>query len=113
MGLYLLCSMIFLLGVYAVTAKKNLVKIVIGLAILEYAVNLMLVLIGYRVGGEAPILTPTAQDTSRFVDPLPQALIVTSIVIGLGVTAMVISLCIRLYQKYGTFDVLLIKRLRG
>jgi multicomponent Na+:H+ antiporter subunit C len=114
MGPYILCSIILLLGVYAVVAKKNLIKIVIGLLIIEYAVNLMLVLVGYRAGGEAPILTEAApQPTANLVDPLPQALIVTSIVIGLGLTAMVIALVLRLYEKYGTFDVLLIKRLRG
>jgi len=47
------------------------------------------------------------------VDPLPQALVLTSIVIGLGVTALVISLAIRIYEKYGTFDITKIKRLRG
>jgi multicomponent Na+:H+ antiporter subunit C len=113
MGPYILCSIILLLGVYAVVAKKNLIKIVIGLLIIEYAVNLMLVLVGYKAGGEAPILTEAGQQTANFVDPLPQALIVTSIVIGLGLTAMVVALCIRLYEKYGTFDVLLIRRLRG
>jgi len=118
MAPYILCSIILLLGVYAVVAKKNLIKIVIGLLIIEYAVNLMLVLVGYRAGplntlGEAPILTQASQETVRFVDPLPQALIVTSIVIGLGLTAMVVALCIRLYEKYGTLDVLLIRRLRG
>ncbi len=113
MGPYILCSIILLLGVYAVVAKKNLIKIVIGLLIIEYAVNLMLVLVGYRAGGEAPIITETSQQTASFVDPLPQALIVTSIVIGLGLTAMVVALVLRLYEKYGTFDVLLIRRLRG
>jgi multicomponent Na+:H+ antiporter subunit C len=114
MGPYILCSIILLLGVYAVVAKKNLIKIIIGLLIIEYAVNLMLVLVGYRAGGEAPIRTEAAEDAARIlVDPLPQALIVTSIVIGLGLTAMVVALCIRLYEKYGTFDVLLIRRLRG
>jgi len=118
MAPYILCSIILLLGVYAVVAKKNLIKIVIGLLIIEYAVNLMLVLVGYRAGaegpGEAPIILKGAtEQTANFVDPLPQALIVTSIVIGLGLTAMVVALVLRLYEKYGTFDVLLIRRLRG
>ena len=116
MGPYILCTVLLLLGVYAVLAKKNLVKIVIGLLIIEYAVNLMLILIGYRSGGSAPIVTNAEhaiQETISFVDPLPQALIVTSIVIGLGTTAMVISLCLRLYEKYETFDILQIRRLKG
>jgi len=113
---YILCTILLLLGVYAVIAKKNLVKIVIGLLVIEYATNLMLILVGYRSGGTAPIITNVeraVQDSSSFVDPLPQALIVTSIVIGLGLAAMVISLCLRLYEKYGTFDILQIRRLKG
>ena len=113
---YILCTVLLLLGIYGVIAKKNLVKIVIGLCIIEYATNLLLILIGYRTGGSAPIFTKaedTAAQASTFVDPLPQALIVTSIVIGLGVTAMLIALCLRLYEKYGTFDILQIRSLRG
>ncbi|MFC1539108.1 sodium:proton antiporter [Candidatus Latescibacterota bacterium] len=116
MGPYILCTILLLLGLYAVLAKKNLVKIVIGLLIIEYAVNLMLILVGYKSGGTAPIVTSVehaAHESLSFVDPLPQALIVTSIVIGLGTTAMVISLCLRLYEKYGTFDILQIRRLKG
>ncbi len=116
MGPYILCTILLLFGVYAVIAKKNLIKIVIGLLIIEYATNLMLILVGYRAGGTAPIITSAeraAREASTFVDPLPQALIVTSIVIGLGITAMVISLCLRLYEKYGTFDILQIRRLKG
>ena len=116
MSPYILCTILFLLGVYSIIAKKNLVKIVIGIIIVEYAVNLMLILVGYRSGGSAPIITNVenaAREASSFVDPLPQALIVTSIVIGLGLTAMVISLCLRLYEKYGTFDILQIRRLKG
>ena len=71
MGLYILCSIIFLLGVYAVTAKKNLVKIVIGLSILEYAANLLLILIGYRTNGEAPIITPASQETAQSSQVVP------------------------------------------
>ncbi len=116
MGPFLLCMVLVMVGVYAVIAKKNLVKIVIGVIIIEYGVNLMLILCGYRYGGTAPIVTDFAQaslQASAFVDPLPQALIVTSIVIGLGTTAMLIALCLRLYEKYGTFDLLQIRRLRG
>ena len=101
---------------YAVIAKKNIVKIVIGLVIVEYATNLMLILVGYRTGGTAPIFSSTenaALQASTFVDPLPQALILTSIVISLATTILAIVLCLRLYEKYGTLDILQIRRLRG
>jgi multicomponent Na+:H+ antiporter subunit C len=113
---YILCTILLLLGVYGAIAKKNLVKVIIGLCTIEYATNLLLILIGYRTGGSAPIFTSaenTDAQAAAFVDPLPQALVVTSIVIGLGVTAMVVALCLRLYEKYGTFDILQIRSLRG
>ena len=103
---------LFLTGFYALLMKRNLIKKVIGFGIMEYAVNLFLILVGYRSSGEAPILDNKASDM-LFVDPLPQALILTSIVIGLGVTALMVGLCIRIYQHYGTFDIAEIRRLRG
>ena len=83
---------------------------------MDSAVNLFLILLGYRRGGSAPILdasTNPVEFLARSVDPLPQALVVTSIVIGLGVTTLAIALCVRLYEKYGTFDISEIRRLRG
>jgi multicomponent Na+:H+ antiporter subunit C len=47
------------------------------------------------------------------VDPLPQALVLTSIVIGLGITTFAIALCIRIYEKYGSYDITEIRRLKG
>ncbi len=113
---YGLCLLLFVIGLYAAVTKKNTVKIVIGLGIMEYAVNLFLVLLGYRKGGSVPILdrdTNVGVFLATAVDPLPQALVLTSIVIGLGVMGMAIALCIRLYEKYGTFDITEIRRLRG
>ncbi|MBL7151214.1 MAG: NADH-quinone oxidoreductase subunit K [Candidatus Omnitrophica bacterium] len=112
MTLYLLCLALFCVGLYGVLRKRNLVKIIIGLGIMEYAMNLFFILLAYRYHGRSPI---EAQDQQilQMVDPLPQALVLTSIVIGLAVTALVISIAIRIYEKYGTFDITEIKRLRG
>jgi multicomponent Na+:H+ antiporter subunit C len=113
---YALCLVLFLVGLYGVLTKKNTVKIVVGLSIMECAMNLFLVLLGYRKNGAVPILEPAADITdflSRAVDPLPQALVLTSIVIGLGITSLAIALCIRLYEKYRTFDITEIRRLKG
>ncbi len=114
-----------MIGLYCVLVKKNLVKIVIGMAVMEYAVNLFFIMIGYRTGGMAPIVGSKELDLAsgagkvtenfiaRSVDPIPQALVLTSIVIGLGSLALMISLCVRIYQRYGTFDITEIRRLRG
>ena len=112
MTLYFLCLILFCVGIYGVVRKRNLMKIIISLAIIEYAMNLFFVLLGYRYHGRAPI---DAQDQNilNMVDPLPQALVLTSIVIGLGVTAVLISIAIRIYEKYGTFDITKIRKLKG
>lgn len=113
---YSLCFVLIAVGLYGVVVKKNVVKIVISLAIMEYGINLLIILIGYRKGGCAPILDK-GMDLSTFlacsVDPLPQALVLTSIVISLGVLALMVSICVRLYERYGTFDITEMRRLRG
>ncbi len=112
MTIYLLCIALFLVGLYGVVAKRNLIKMVIGIAIMEYSINLFLILIGYVKGGTAPILS--ADGAQRiFVDPLPQAMVLTAIVIGLATTALLLAIAIRLYRKYNTFDIREIKKLKG
>jgi multicomponent Na+:H+ antiporter subunit C len=120
---YALCLLLFVIGLYCAVVKKNMVKIVVGIMVMEYAVNLFLIMLGYRTGGVAPIIDrgqlelETGQIAATFlsssVDPLPQALVLTAIVISLGSLALMISICIRTYGKYGTFDITEIRRLRG
>ena len=78
---------------------------------MEYAINLFFALIGFRENGTAPIVSEGL--TQPFVDPLPQALVLTAIVIGLGTTALLVSFAIRIYEKYDTFDIRKIRKLRG
>ncbi|MGQ9534415.1 MAG: sodium:proton antiporter [bacterium] len=106
------CIILFLIGLYAVVAKRNLIKIAIGFAIMEYAVNLLFALIGFKEGAIAPIITKL-NVPHNFVDPIPQALVLTAIVIGLGTTALLLSFIMRIYEKYKTLDVTEIKRLKG
>lgn len=103
---YTTAIILFLIGLYGVLTKKNVIKTIITLSIMETAVNLFLVTIGYVKNGTAPILTSTISDVHKFVDPLPQALVLTSIVIGLGTTALMLSLAIRLFRKYKTLNYL-------
>jgi len=109
---FFLCFLIFLVGLYCVLIKKNLLKIVIGIGIMEYSANLFLVLLGYRKGGIPPIVTQVGEK-ANFVDPLPQALVITAIVINLATLCLIVSLCMRIYEKYKTFDVTEIRRLKG
>ena len=115
MTVYFLCAVLLTMGLYCLVAKKNIVKKIIGVVIMEYAVNLYIISIGYKTRGVAPIIEKTTSPEllERFVDPLPQALVLTSIVIGLGVLALMVSMVIRLYEKHGTFDMSQISKLRG
>jgi len=113
---YLLAFILFAVGLYSVINKRNLIKIIMGIIIMEHAVNAFLILIGYRISGEAPIMEKGASVTefvNAAVDPLPQALVITSIVIGLGVVALMVTLAVRIYQHYETFDINEIRELRG
>ena len=101
--IYVLTFALLLIGIYAVVAKKNVFKVIVGVLVIDYAVNLLLVLVGYRTGGGAPILTegrPAAEFARTAVDPLPQAMVLTSIVIGLGITALMVAMAIRLFENY-------------
>jgi len=112
MTVYLLCFVLFLVGLYGVLTRRNLVKIAISLSIMEFAIFLILVLIAYIDQGQAPIVDPAAP-AAVYVDPLPHAMVLTAIVIGLATTAMLMAIAIRLYRKYKTFDIREIRNLRG
>ena len=112
MTLYFLDLILFCVGLYCILRKRNLIKIIIGIIIVEYSVNLFLILLGYRMNARAPIFSPD-QVIAQMVDPLPQALVLTAIVFGLATTALMVAIAIRIYEKYGTFDITKIRRLRG
>ena len=80
---YIASFFLIVLGFYTIVTKTNLVKTVIGLSIADYGVNLLIISIGFNPGGTAPIFTwGELNPASFFVDPIPQALTLTSIVIG-------------------------------
>lgn len=109
---YILCLTLFSVGLYCVLRKRNLIKIIIGIGIMEYAVNLFFILIGYKAQGRSPIFAAD-QAVKNMVDPLPQAIVSTAIVIGLSLTLLLVAIAIRIYEKYGTFDITKINRLKG
>jgi len=112
MIVYILCFALILIGLYGVLTKRDLIKIILSLGILGYSVHLLLILIAYRKESLYPILSEGKKVVSM-VDPLPQALVLTSIVIELGTTAVLVALAIRLFEKYKTYDITEIRRLHG
>lgn len=91
-----------LLGLYAVAARRDLVRVLLGVSLLQAGANLLLVAVGFRPGAEAPIVVGSA--LAPMVDPIPQALILTTIVIGVGVLALGLALAVRLHETTGTLD---------
>ena len=80
------------IGLYIVLVKHNLIKVIIGIGILDTGVNLFLISIGYIQRGTAPIFSRPEIEAARMVDPVPQALVLTAIVISLGSLALLISI---------------------
>jgi multisubunit Na+/H+ antiporter MnhC subunit len=91
------------IGIAGIVLSNHLFRMVLALAIAEAGANLLLILAGYRWDAVAPIFED-AQAPQAMVDPVPQAMVLTAIVIGVGVQALALSLVIRVKQRYGTLD---------
>jgi multicomponent Na+:H+ antiporter subunit C len=103
-----LIGAIFLVGLWGVISLPNLIKKVVALSIANSAIILFFVYFGSLSGDTAPIMTG---DVGRPVDPLPQALMLTAIVVGVCVVTLALVLVYRLYRRYGTLDIREIERL--
>lgn len=106
--LLILC--LFITGLIGMVARKNLIKKVYALAIMNSSIVLLFVLEGSRIGERAPIL---GGPPGAFVDPIPHALMLTAIVVGVCVSALALSLAYSLYRSYGTLDADTLKKLVG
>ena len=99
---YVASIVLFLIGLYVVISKNNLIKKFLGLNIMETAVFSFIVALGVIDGGTPPIVGPDAQPP--FTSPVPQALILTGIVVAVSTTGLALSLIIRIYQQRGTIE---------
>lgn len=93
---------LLLVGIYAMLTQKNLIKIILGFSIADTGVHIIIVSLGYLKGKTAPIINGAvdiAEATQKVVDPIPSALVLTAIVIGLAVTALMLSFVVEMYKK--------------
>ncbi len=95
---------LFAIGFTNLLLQKNLIKKIIGLNIMDSAVYLFLAEKGYIKGRIAPIVINGVQDVTAYVNPVPSGLVLTGIVVSVSVTALMLSLTIRLYRRYHTLD---------
>ncbi len=112
--------LLILIGFWGLLTQKNLIKIVIGFSVVDTGVHIIMVGIGYLQGRTAPILDAalmqrtaaagnqagaSADVGSLIVDPVPQALVLTAIVIGLGITALLLAYVVRLHEQRQSLDI--------
>lgn len=100
---YWVFAVLLMIGFYAVIAKTNLIKKLIGLTIFQSAVFLLYITMGKIDGGTAPIFQPGAVDP-LYSNPLPQVLILTAIVVGISTTALGLGIVVRIKEEYGTIE---------
>ncbi len=95
---------LFGIGFANLMFQKNLIKKIIGFNIMDTAIYLFLAEKGYISGRMAPIITDGIQDVSAYINPIPSGLVLTGIVVSVSVSALMLSLTIRLYKRYHTLD---------
>ncbi len=99
---------LILIGLYGALTNRNMLRMIVAFTVANTGVNLVLVAVGHMFGRTAPILdsaVPVAEAVSRIIDPVPQALVLTAIVIGVGVTALMLAYVYRLHQIKHTLDI--------
>ena len=95
---------LFGIGFTMLLFSRNLLKKVVGLNIMDTGVYLLLVSMGYIAGRHAPIIENGVTDASNYINPIPSGLVLTGIVVSVSVTAVMLSLVVRLYEKYHSLN---------
>lgn len=98
---------LIVIGFAGLLVRRNLLKMVLGFSLVDAGIHLLIATLGSSPGKSAPILNTAelAADPGLVVDPVPQALVLTAIVIGLGVTALMLAYVVRLFALKKTLDV--------
>jgi multicomponent Na+:H+ antiporter subunit C len=120
LGNYLAAAAVFCLGLYTILTRRNLIKMVMGLSLMEAASYLFMISLAYRADSTAPILLdPGSGQTNdslargNVADPVLQNFCLTAVVIGVAVTAVFLSVVVRIAQHYRTLDADKVRAMRG
>jgi len=100
--------LLVIIGLWGIVTRRNIIKMIISFSIIDTGVHVIIVSVGYIKGKTAPILdgaVDKAAAVSKVVDPIPSALVLTAIVIGLAVTALMLSYAIEMYKKKGSLSI--------
>lgn len=99
---------LILIGIWGVISRRNIIRMIIGFSLFDTGLHVVLVAMGHLKGRTAPILDnplTRKEALTRIVDPVPQALVLTAIVIGLAVTALMLAYALKLYQKKKSLNI--------
>ncbi|MEA1873851.1 MAG: sodium:proton antiporter [Bacteroidota bacterium] len=99
-------SLLILLGLWGLITQTNLIKIVISFTLMDAGIHILMISLGYLKNRTAPIIDETVTNAAeQVVDPIPQALVLTAIVIGLGVTALMLTFVVRMAKDKNSLNV--------
>ena len=105
-----------LAGLWAILSRADLIRIIIGFGIFDTGLNIVILAFGYIKGRTAPILDNAVkinEAMTKVVDPVPQALVLTSIVIGFGITALMLAYAMKLHKEKGSLKIKDFNELKG
>lgn len=100
--------LLILIGLYGSLSNRNILRMIVAFSVASTGLNLVFVAVGHMRGRAAPILdeaVPVADAVARVMDPVPQALVLTAIVIGVGVTALMLAYSLKLFESKGSLDI--------
>lgn len=100
--------LLILTGLWAMFVHKDIIRMIIGFSIIDTGIHMVMVALGYITGGTAPIFDDVVKVTDasvNIVDPVPSALVLTAIVIGLGVTAIMLSYAVQIYKAKNSLSI--------
>jgi multicomponent Na+:H+ antiporter subunit C len=100
---YAVAAWLFVVGLWGVVSSRNLVRTVLCLTVVQSSTYVLLLAVGYRNGGKAPIVADIP-GVSRLVDPVVQVLVLTDIVIEATVTALLLALVVQAHKRFGSID---------
>ena len=110
---YLVAVWLLIVGLWGVITSRHLVHMVLCLGVVQASTYVLLLAVGFRTGGFAPIVTTTVPPSSQFVDPIVQALTLTDVVVEATVAAVLLALTVQAHKRFGTVDPDELGALRG
>jgi len=99
---------LLLIGIWGMLTRKNIIRMIIGFSLMDTGIHIVMVSIGYLSGGTAPIINGAVERATALthvVDPIPSALVLTAIVIGLGITAVMLAFAVRIHASKGSLSI--------